>query len=150
MQLITFVGILFAIVNLQLKVPLSQSASILVENPDKATFEFSISEDSTFASFSIYRKNTRKSDVKMHKKLKTSGKKKYTIDESSAEQPDMQYNFISTQKPCILGNLDNEEYITINEFRDNVSKYLEHKPKYIILKSNGKYLKWRVTLLPKE
>lgn len=150
MRLVTYIGILLTIVNVQSDTPLSQSASILVQKPDSTKFAFSISEDSSFASFAIYRKDTRKSDVKTHKKSKTSGKKKYAIDESSAVQPDMQYNFISTQKPYILENLNNEGYITINEFRNNESKYLKHLLKYIILKSNGKYLKWKVTLLPKE
>lgn len=150
MPTIKFTLILFTAIGSHLFITETQTKAIFVENQDTATFKFSISEDSSFASFAIYRKDTRKSDVKTHKKSKTSGKKKYAIDESSAVQPDMQYNFISTQKPYILGNLDNEEYITINEFRNNESKYLKHLPKYIILKSNGKYLKWKVTLLPKE
>lgn len=150
MQLATYIGILLAVVILHSDTPLLHLPSLLADNQDTATFKFSISEDSSFASFAIYRKDTRKSDVKTHKKSKTSGKKKYTIDESSAAQPDRQYNFISTQKPCILRNLDKEEYITVNEFRNNESKYLKHLPKYIILKINGKYLKWKVTMLPKE
>ncbi|MFB9078801.1 hypothetical protein ACFFLS_11150 [Flavobacterium procerum] len=136
---------------------LNNFTTIFISLNDKAIEKYSISKDTTSASFSIYykkymSKKERDKAIKEYNK-KIENRKTSTDDPSSVFLPDFSVSFIAflsnpVTKPEKLKSIKDLDYLTIAEFQDH--NYVSTPMVYIIHKQkDGTYLRWE-TIVPEK
>ncbi|OOG63826.1 hypothetical protein [Flavobacterium sp. A45] len=136
---------------------------VLFLNLKSKTITYSISKDTTSASFGIYRKGfeTKKSRDNAMKPYLYRGKNtiKNFEDLKKANPKDMpksdmlptfSLNYWSIKMPEYLKSVNGINYITEEEFRAKELNYLSKKIYMIHKLDNGLYLKWDVIPTPEE
>lgn len=123
------------------------------------TVIYSISKDSTRASFGIYRKGSLKNKSTPATAIERKKSKKETLENVKNNPPMFSkrntiaksLEYWSIEKPIRTNTINNIPYITREEFINHELKYIYAKNLFIIHPiSRGTYLIWKVDAIPVE